>query len=148
MIISASNETSGNNLYIKNLNKENSKLLQITYNFESNSYITHNIGSKLYISTNLNAPNKKLIVVDANNPLVDNWTDVIPETKNVLTISKGGGYFFAKYFADANSKIILYNYDGKLVREVKFSGKGNVSGFKGKEDQKEIFYNFSNYITP
>tara|TARA_B100000579_G_scaffold152800_1_gene124171 strand:+ start:1276 stop:3363 length:2088 start_codon:yes stop_codon:yes gene_type:complete len=148
LIISASNETSGNNLYIKDLNKEKSKLLQITYNFESNSYITHNIGSKLYISTNLNAPNKKLIVVDANNPHVDNWTDVIPETKNVLTISKGGGYFFAKYFTDTNSKITQYNYDGKLVREVKFSGKGNVSGFKGKEDQKEIFYNFSNYITP
>ena len=148
LIISASNETSGNNLYIKDLNTDHSKLIQITYNFESNSYITHNIGNKLYISTNLHAPNKKLIVVDANNPHVENWIDVIPETQNVLTISKGGGYFFANYFIDANSKIIQYNYDGQLVREVKFSGKGNVSGFGGKEDQKEIFYNFSNYITP
>ena len=148
LIISAANETSGNNLYIKDLNKENSKLVQITYNFESNSYIIHNIGSRLYISTNLNAPNKKLIVVDANNPHIKNWIDFIPETKNVLSISKGGGYFFAKYFVDANSKIIQYNYDGQLVREVEFSGKGNVSGFGGKEEQKEIFYNFSNYITP
>ena len=148
LIISASNETSGNNLYIKDLNTDNSKLIQITYNFESNSYITHNIGSKLYISTNLNAPNKKLIVVDANNPHVGNWLDCIPETQHVLSISKGGGYFFANYFVDANSKIMQYNYAGKLVREVEFSGKGNVSGFRGKEDQKEIFYNFSNYITP
>ena len=68
LIISASNETSGNNLYIKDLNTDNSKLIQITYNFESNSYITHNIGTKLYIHTNLNAPNNKLIVVDANDP--------------------------------------------------------------------------------
>ena len=37
LIISASNETSGNNLYIKDLNIDNSKLIQITYNFESNS---------------------------------------------------------------------------------------------------------------
>ena len=148
LVISASNETSGNNLYIKDLNKKKSELIQITYNFESNSYISHNIGSKLYISTNLNTPNKKLIVVDANNPQTENWIDFIPETENVLSISKGGGYFFAKYFVDANSKIIQYNYDGEFVREVKFSGKGNVSGFGGKEDQKEIFYNFSNYITP
>ncbi len=148
LVISASNETSGNNLYIKNLNKKKSELIQITYNFESNSYISHNIGSKLYISTNLNTPNKKLIVVDANNPHTENWIDFIPETENVLSISKGGGYFFAKYFVDANSKIIQYDYDGKLVREVKFSGKGNVSGFGGKEEQTEIFYNFSNYITP
>jgi len=148
LVISASKTTSGNNLYIKDRNKENAGLIQITYNFESNSHISHNIGSKLYISTNLNAPNKKLIIVNANAPQVENWTTFIPETENVLSVSKGGGYFFAKYFADANSKILQYKYDGELVREIEFYGKGNVSGFGGKEDQKEIFYNFSNYITP
>ena len=148
LVISASNETSGNNLYIKDLKKENAKLVQITYNFESNSYILHNIGTKLYIHTNLNAPNNRLITVNAENPNVKNWIDFIPETKNVLSVSKGGGYFFAKYFVDANSKILQYNYEGKLIREVKFNGKGNVNGFSGKEEELEIFYNFSNYITP
>ena len=148
LVISASKATSGNNLYIKDRHKENTELIQITYNFESNSYISHNIGSKLYISTNLNAPNKKLIIVDANTPQVENWIDFIPETENVLSLSKGGGFFFAKYFVDANSTVLQYKYDGELVREVEFFGKGNVSGFGGKEDQKEIFYNFSNYITP
>ena len=135
-------------MYIKDRNKENAELIQITYDFESNSYISHNIGDKLYISTNLNAPNKKLITVNANAPQAENWTTFIPETENVLSVSKAGGYFFAKYFVDANSKILQYRYDGELVREIEFSGKGNVSGFRGKEDQKEIFYNFSNYITP
>jgi len=148
LIISASKETSGNNLFIKNIKKKKSKIIQITNNFESNSYIVHNIKSKLFISTNLNAPNKKLVVVDANKPKIKNWKDFIPETNSVLNISKGGGYFFAKYFIDANSKIFQYNFDGKLIREVSFTGKGNVSGFSGKENQKEIFYNFSNYITP
>ena len=148
LVISASKETSGNNLFIKNIKKKKSKLIQITNNFESNSYIVHNIKSKLFISTNLNAPNKKIVVVDANKPKIKNWKDFIPETNSVLSISKGGGYFFAKYFIDANSKIFQYNFDGKLIREVSFYGKGNVSGFTGKENQKEIFYNFSNYITP
>ena len=148
LVISGSKETSGNNLYIKDLKKSNAKLIQLTQNFESNSYIIHNIKSKLYISTNLNAPNKKIIIVDANNPKPKNWIDLIPETKNVLNISKGGGYFFAKYFVDANSKILQFDYNGKLIREVKFSGKGYISGFSGKENQTEIFYNFSNYITP
>ena len=148
LVISGSKETSGNNLYIKDLKKNKAKLIQLTQNFESNSYIIHNIKSKLYISTNLNAPNKKIIIVDANKPKPKNWKDLIPETKNVLNISKGGGYFFAKYFVDANSKILQFDYNGKLIREVKFSGKGNISGFSGKENQIEIFYNFSNYITP
>lgn len=148
LIISASKETSGNNLYIKDLKKFKSKLIQITSNFESSSYVIHNIGSKLFISTNLNSPNKKIITTNAKKPNTENWIDFIPETQNVLNISKGGGYFFANYFIDANSKILQYNYEGELIREVKFVGKGNVSGFSGKENQKEIFYNFSNYITP
>ena len=148
LVISGSKETSGNNLYIKDLKKKKGKIIQITHDFKSNSYVIHNIKNKLYISTNLNAPNKKIVTVDAKNPELKNWKDFIPETKNVLNISKGGGYFFAKYFVDANSKILQYDYNGRFVREIEFSGQGNVSGFSGKENQREIFYNFSNYITP
>ena len=148
LIISVSKETSGNNLFIKNRNKENSELIQITDDFTSNSYIAHNIGSKLYIITNLDAPNKKVITVDASAPQTNNWEEFIKETEDVLNVSKGGGYFFAKYFIDANSKIIQYDYTGKLIRNVVFENEGNVSGFGGKEEQKEIYYNFSNYTTP
>jgi len=148
LIISASKATSGNNLFIKDLRNKNSKLIQLTADFKSDSYIIHNIGTTFYAVTNLEAPNKRLVQFNLSNTNSENWKDLIPETENVLSLSKEGGYFFAKYFQDANSKVIQYNYDGDLMREVEFSGKGNVSGFGGKEDQKEIFYNFSNYITP
>ena len=148
LVIRASKTTSGNNLFIKNMNNENSEFIQITDDFQSNSYILHNINSKLYILTNLHAPNNKVITVDANSPKSNNWEDFIKETENVLSISKGGGYFFAKYFIDVNSKIIQYDYKGNLIRNVEFKNEGNINGFSGKEDQKEIYYNFSNYITP
>lgn len=148
LIVSVANETSGNNLFIKDRNKKNSELIQITDGFKSNSYIVHNIGSKLYISTNLNAPNKRVVTVDANTPQVNNWKEFIKETKDVLSISKGGGYFFAQYFIDANSSIKQYDYKGKFIRNIIFEGQGNISGFGGKEEEKEFYYNFSNYITP
>jgi len=148
LIISVSKETSGNNLFIKDLNEQDSKLIQITYDFTSNSYLLHNIEDKLFISTNLNAPNKKVITVNANTPQTENWIDFIDETNNVLSITKGGGFFFAKYFIDANSLIKQYDYNGQFIRDVKFENKGNVNGFSGKEDQTELYYNFSNYITP
>ena len=148
LIISASKATSGNNLFIKDLNNKGADLMQITSDFKSDSYVIHNIGSTLFLVTNLDAPNKRLVQFNLSNMNSENWKNLIPETENVLSVSKGGGYFFAKYFKDANSKVLQYSYEGDLIREVEFSGKGNVSGFGGKEDQKEIFYNFSNYITP
>jgi prolyl oligopeptidase len=41
-------------------------------------------GTKLYIETDLNAPNKRIVTVDVNNPSASNWFDFIPETENVL----------------------------------------------------------------
>ena len=148
LVISVAKETSGNNLYIKDQSLKSSTLIQITDDFTSNSYIIHNINSKLFIVTNLNAPNKKVITVDARNPSTYNWKDFIKETENVLSISKGGRYFFAKYFINANSEIIQYDYNGDLIRKIDFKHKGNITGFGGKEEEDYFYYNFSNYTTP
>ena len=98
LVISASKATSGNNLYIQNRSKKDAPLIQITDNFESNSYISHNIGSKLYIITNLNAPNKRMITTDASNPQVENWTDFISENRKCIECVKRRRILFCKVF--------------------------------------------------
>ena len=65
--------------------------------------------------------------------LPDNWVDFIPETKNVLSPSIGGGYFFANYMVDAVSKVSQYDYNGTLIRDVKLPGVGSSSGFGAKK---------------
>lgn len=148
LIISASKSTSGNELYIKDLSNPNSKLITVVDNFESDNYIIDNKDSKLYISTNLNAPNKRVVTVDANNPTPKNWKDLIPETKEVLSTSIGSNYIFAKYMVDAISKVKQYDYNGKLIREIKLPGVGTASGFGGEKEDKILYFNFSNYTTP
>ncbi|WP_178986504.1 prolyl oligopeptidase family serine peptidase [Winogradskyella helgolandensis] len=148
LIITASVSTSGNKLFIKDLSKPNGKLITILDHTNSDSNIIENVGSKLYIMTNLGAPNQKIVTVDASNPTPENWIDFIPETENVLSPSTGGGYFFANYMVDAVSKVLQYDYNGKLIREVELPGIGTASGFGAKKDEKELYYSFTNYVTP
>ena len=148
LVITASVSTSGNKLFIKDLTKPNSDFVTILNHTESDSYIIENVGSKLYIVTNLNAPNERVVTVDASNPLPENWIDFIPETKNVLSPSTGGGYFFANYMVDAVSKVMQYDYDGKLIREVTLPGIGSAGGFGAKKEDTQLYYSFTNYITP
>ncbi len=146
LVISAANSTSGNELYIKDLTT-NSSLITITNDFENDSYVIDNVGSKLYLVTNLNAPNKRIVTVDAKKPQPKYWQDFIKETKHVLSPSTGSGYFFAEYMVDAVSKLVQYDYDGKLIRTIKLPGVGSIGGFSGKKTQKELYYSFTNYIT-
>jgi prolyl oligopeptidase len=148
LIISARISTYGNKLFIQDLEDPNGLLIPIVNDTESSNYIIENVGSRLYIVTDRNAPNTKIVTVDANNPSPEHWVDFIPETENVLTPNTGGGYFFAEYMVDALSKIVQYDYDGKIIREVKLPGLGSASGFGGKKEDKEFYFNFTNYTIP
>lgn len=140
--------TSGNKLYIKNLSVPNSKFITVLDHTNSDTHIIENEGSKLFLVTNLNAPNKKIVTVDAANPTPENWVDLIPETEHVLNPSTSGGYFFTEYMIDAISKVMQYDYNGKLIRDIKLPGVGNVNGIGGKKEEKIDYYSFTNYNTP
>ena len=148
LVITASVSTSGNKLFFKDLSKPNSPLITVLEHTESDTYPIENIGSKVYLVTNLNAPNKKVVTVDVANPTPENWKDFIPETENVLSLNSGAGYFFATYMVDAVSNVLQYDFNGKLIREVKLPGVGSVGGFAGKKDDKELYFVFTNYSTP
>lgn len=148
LVISAANSTYGNELYIKDLTKPNSPIVTIVDNFNSDNNIIENEGSKLFIDTDLNAPNKRIVTVDVSNPKPENWKDFIKETENVLSPSTGGGYFFANYTKDAVSLVLQYDYNGKLIREIKLPAVGTAGGFGGKKTEKVLYYSFTNYTTP
>lgn len=148
LVISASNTTSGNKLFIQDLQAPGAAMVPILQHEDSDSYVIENVGSRLYIVTNLGAPNQKIVTVEASDPAPENWVDFIPETEHVLSPGTGGGYFFAEYMVDALSKVLQYDYQGNLVREVSLPGPGSASGFSGKKEEKELYFSFTNYNTP
>ena len=148
LIITAAVSTNGNKLFIKDLTDPKAQLVTILNDTDSNTYVYDNRGSKLYLVTDRDAPNTKVVTVDASNPTPENWKDFIPETENVLNPSTGGGYFFAEYMIDAISKVFQYDMNGKLVREIELPGVGNAGGFDGKKDDKELYFGFANYTNP
>ncbi|MEI8225638.1 MAG: prolyl oligopeptidase family serine peptidase [Bacteroidota bacterium] len=148
LVVTASISTTGNELYIKDLTKPGNDFTVVVNNFDNDHLIIDNEGTKLFIVTNLNAPNKRIVTVDAAKPGIENWTDFIPETENVLDPATGSGYFFAHYMIDAISKVKQYDKNGVLVREIALPGVGTASGFGAKKDDKEVYFSFTNYITP
>ena len=147
LIIDAAKRTSGNKLFIKDLTTD-SEIKPIVNDYNSNTSLIHNIGNKLFLVTDYNTPNKKVVTVNYNDLDVSKWNDFIPETEFVLNISKAGGYFFARYMIDAISKVYQLDYKGKLIREIELPGIGTASGFNAKKNDKELYFSFTNYYTP
>jgi prolyl oligopeptidase len=148
LTVSASKSTSGNQLFVKDLNDMGSSLQPVMENYENDVSVLDNQGDKIFMYTNYNAPNGKIVSATYPNLSPENWTDVIPETEFVLSPSTGGGYIFAEYMVDAISQVKQYDKSGNLVREVELPGIGTVGGFGAKEEEEELYYRFTNYVTP
>lgn len=148
LFISAAVSTAGNELYIKDLTKPNSPIVPVIQGFDFETSALDVKDNTLYLFTNKEASNRKVVVADVAQPGEEHWKDFIPETKNVLSISKGGGFFFAEYMKDAISQVFQYDYQGNLIREIALPGPGSAGGFGGKQDAETLYYSFTNYTTP
>lgn len=148
LVIGAAESTTGNELYIKDLSKGNSPIVPVVGNFDNDHNVVHSEGNTLYISTNLEAPNRRLVKVDASDPGPDNWEEVIPEREQPLSVGTAGGYLFARYLKDALSYVEQMDLEGNLVRVVELPGQGSVGGFGGKWEDKTLYYTFTSYVDP
>ena len=148
LIVSAAESTTGSELYIRDLKNNQKDFTVILDNFDTTTNVIDTDGDNLYLLTNLDAPNNRLVKTTIHNPKPETWVDVIPESDKVLSVGTAGGFLFANYMKDANDQVLQYNYDGKLIREIHLPGLGSVGGFNGKKEEKELYYGFSNYIYP
>ncbi|MEO1050334.1 MAG: prolyl oligopeptidase family serine peptidase [Bacteroidota bacterium] len=148
LVITAAQSTSGNQLYIKDLNDPRGEIVPITESYDNDHSILASEGSRLLIQTNLDAPNNRIVEVDAANPVPENWKDVIPENDNVLNAGTAGGKIFANYMVDAQTQIKQFDMQGKLEREVELPGIGTAGGFGGEEEDTELYYSFTSFTYP
>lgn len=138
----------GNGLYVKDLSNANSEFVCASDSQDYANSPVDVIDGKLFILTNYNAPNNRLVVVDVKNPQIENWKDVLPETSDVLSsVSVIGGKIVAVYDKDASNHAYVYTLDGKLLHEVKFPTVGTVA-FSGNSKSSEAFYTFSSFTYP
>ncbi len=149
LILTTSEGTSGNEVWIKDLKNNQKEFSLLIPGFTTESDIIDNAGDKLLVKTNDGAPNYRVVLIDPKNPDPKNRKLIIPERKEVLQgVGTAGGFLFCSYLKDASTKVYQYTYAGKLVREIKLPGIGSAGGFDGRKEDKSFFYTFSSYNTP
>ena len=105
--------------------------------------------SLVYLRSDKDAPNRKVIAVDLRNPAPAAWKTVVAEQKEALeSVGVIGGRIVAQYLVDVQSRLRLFGLDGRDQGEVALPGTGTVAGLAGREDAPDIWYIFSSPLTP
>lgn len=148
LVISAANTTSGNNLYVQDIKAQDGKIHTLIESDEANTSVLTTDENTLYLTTDYKAPNRRIVTVKWGDLTPSKWQDFIGETENVLESSTAGKYIFAHYMKDALTQVKQFQMDGTQVREVELPGLGTAGGFSSKKDEEDVYYSFTNYVTP
>jgi len=141
--------TSGNALYIKDLSKAEDNFTLIAKGFDFDYNVVDNIGDKILILTNRNAPRNKLIQISFPYSDTTKWKNIIPEQKEVLQqVQIIGGKIFTEYMKDAYSKAYIYSLEGKLLSDMELPGIGTLAGINGKKNDNIAFYAYTSFTFP
>jgi len=148
LIVTTSESTNGNSLMVKSLEKDG-PFVKMVEGFDTDNYIVEHLGDgKFLVNTNYEAPNNKISMVDINKPTQDQWVDFIPEKDYVLRgVNIAGDKIIASYMKNVQSKLEVYDMDGKYLYDVELPGIG-IAGFNGDKDENTAFYSFSSYTYP
>ncbi|HSL24173.1 MAG TPA: prolyl oligopeptidase family serine peptidase [Vicinamibacterales bacterium] len=108
-----------------------------------------NQGPVLFLRSDKDAPNRKVIALDVRNPQPANWKTIVPEQKQAIeSVSFIGGRIVAEYLVDVQSRLSMFAGDGKPLGDLKLPGTGTVAGVRGREDAPTIFYSFTSPLYP
>lgn len=109
---------------------------------------------RMFIMTNDNAPNFRLMYVDLNDDITKmsykNWKNLIPEDKNEVFESYEftSDYLVVKYKKDVLSRVALYDFDGKKIKDMELPEFGNVSGISYRKHTNEVYVSLATFIAP
>ena len=140
----------GNALLARELSKGEVGFMPVVPTIGDETYsVVDNVGDKLLVQTNRNAPNWRVVLIDPKRPEEANWTVVLPERPEPIDrVSTAGGKLFATYLKDVATKAYTHRLDGTLENEIALPGLGTARGFGGQRDDTFVFYSFNSLNIP
>ena len=140
----------GNALFIRDLAAGDKEFKPLIPEITNDSFnLIDNVGDKLLVATNRNAPNSRVILIDPKRPAEANWKVVLRERPEPLEgASTAGGKLFATYLKDVTTRAYVHALDGRLENQIVLPGLGTASGFGGERDSPFVFFTFNSLNVP
>jgi prolyl oligopeptidase len=110
----------------------------------------HAVDHRMFVQTNWNSPNGRLLMIDLKRPDQTNWKEIVSEQRDAVleSFSLVGGKLYANYLQNVVSRVRIFETAGVHVRDIQFPSLGTVSNVGGEWDRDEAFFGFSSYHIP
>src|SRR5208337_3386931 len=135
-------------IYVMSLHAPDAPIMAVIHGIDSR-FSPVNYGDDLYVLTDYQAENYRVIKVKLSDPAPEHWQTIVPEGKDVIeSISIVGGKLFATGLHDVITQTQVYDLDGKALAKITYPTIGAASGMFGRQNSNNGFYNFESFTIP
>jgi len=107
------------------------------------------VNGTLYLLTDRDAPNKKIVAFPIDRPDPKNWKTVVAQTKNSIESARlVAGKLAVNALVDVASDVQFYNLDGTPAGKITPPGLGAITGPSGRYDRQDVLYTFTSPLYP
>jgi prolyl oligopeptidase len=107
------------------------------------------VSGTLYLRTDRDAPNGKVVAVPIDRPDVANWKTIVAESKNAIESARlVAGKLAVNALVDVASDVKFYTLDGAPAGAIAPPGLGTINGPSGRFDRQDVFYSFTSPLNP
>jgi prolyl oligopeptidase len=135
-------------IYIRDLRIPDAPIRPVIHGID-NRFSAINHADALFVLTDYQAENYRVVKVDISDPSPDKWQTIVPESKDVISdFALVGGKLFVTSLHDVVSQTRIYTLEGKFVGEIPYPALGKASAVTGMDESEHGFYSFESFITP
>ncbi|UCC45440.1 MAG: S9 family peptidase [Candidatus Zixiibacteriota bacterium] len=107
------------------------------------------ISDQFYLLTNWNAPNRRVLAANLDDPDPSKWREIIPEGETAIEdVSLAGGKLAARYVENASYHLRLFDLEGEPKGELALPSLGRCSNLYGQPSDNVAYYSFSSFVFP
>lgn len=149
LIITGSESTSGNAVFVQDLRRMGSKPMALVKTFDHDFDLLGSVGNSLFFLTNYKAPRKKIILIDPSQPSETAWKDIVPEQEDILQSGlMAWDKLMLHYMKNASSRLLIYSRKGLREREIQLDGFGTIEAMSGSQADSMAFFSFVSFTQP
>lgn len=139
-----------NRLYYSDIMQDDGDFMRLFDALDASYSVVYVDGETFYILTTKDAPNKRLMALDINQP--DDWQEVIPESDDVINgVAFVDGRFVVTYMQDAHHIVKVFDKDGAFLHNIDLPTLGSTAFYAGAGSlptDTQIFVPFMSYLQP
>jgi prolyl oligopeptidase len=113
------------------------------------SRVIGNDGSTFFVLTDRDAPRKRVVAIDLDQPEPEHWREVIPEGVDALIdVHQAGGRLVAHVLHDASSKLQIWTAGGEYIGEAALPQHVTITEVSADNDLPTLHIGVTSFTDP